>query len=88
VLRIPCPVCGLRDETEFVYREDARVQRPAHDETDVTVWHDAVFMRDNPRGPHLEYWHHVHGCREVLVVERDTLTHEIGHCRLAREVRR
>jgi methylglutamate dehydrogenase subunit B len=85
LLRIPCPVCGLRDETEFAYREDAGVLRPAHDDTDLAVWRDAVFIRDNPRGRHLEYWHHVHGCREVLVVERDTLTHEFGLCRLARE---
>lgn len=88
MLRIPCPVCGVRDETEFVYREDASVRRPEPSEMDPTAWHDAVFLRDNPRGRHLEYWHHVHGCREIVVVERDTHTHEIGPCRLAREVER
>jgi len=85
LLRIACPICGVRDETEFTYAEDATVRRPDEDETDLTVWHDAVFLRGNPRGAHQEYWHHVHGCREVLIVERNTLTHKIGRCRLARE---
>ena len=86
MLRIHCPVCGLRDESEFSYGGDATVVRPAHDETSIDVWHDYVFLRDNPRGPHREYWHHVQGCRQWLVVERDTLTHKIGEAALARDV--
>ncbi|MES0003095.1 sarcosine oxidase subunit delta [Mesorhizobium sp. M0051] len=86
MLRIPCPVCGLRDETEFNYGEDASVRRPDMDETDQKVWHDYVFIRDNLRGPHKEYWHHVSGCRQWIVVDRDTLTHEIFGSALAREV--
>ena len=86
MLRITCPVCGLRDETEFSYGGDATVLRPAHDEANADVWFDFVFLRDNPRGPHREYWHHVHGCRQWLVVERDTLTHKIGGAVLARDV--
>ncbi|MER8543332.1 sarcosine oxidase subunit delta [Mesorhizobium sp. M1334] len=86
MLRIPCPVCGLRDETEFNYGEDASVRRPDMDETDQKIWHDYVFIRDNPRGPHKEYWHHVSGCRQWIVVDRDTLTHEIFGSALAREV--
>ncbi|MCG8545263.1 MAG: sarcosine oxidase subunit delta family protein [Alphaproteobacteria bacterium] len=87
MLRIDCPICGLRDETEFSYGGDATVVRPAMDEADPKVWLDYVFMRDNPRGAHREYWHHASGCRQWLVVERDTLTHEIGACRLAREAK-
>lgn len=86
MLRIRCPVCGLRDEAEFSYGGDATVVRPAHDETDPEKWFDFVFLRDNPRGPHREYWHHVHGCRQWLVVQRDTLTHAIGDVVLARDV--
>lgn len=86
MLRIPCPVCGLRDETEFSYGEDASVRRPDMNEADQKVWHDYVFIRDNPRGPHKEYWHHVSGCRQWIVVDRDTLTHEIFGSALAREV--
>jgi sarcosine oxidase subunit delta len=76
----------LRDETEFVYGGDATVARPALDDTDPAVWLAYVFLRDNPRGPHREYWHHVHGCRQWLIQERDTLTHQRGGCRLAKDV--
>ncbi|WP_095204427.1 sarcosine oxidase subunit delta [Mesorhizobium carmichaelinearum] len=86
MLRIPCPVCGLRDETEFSYGADATVRLPDMNEADPKVWHDYVFIRDNPRGPHKEYWHHVSGCRQWIVVHRDTLTHEIFGSALAREV--
>ncbi len=86
MLRIPCPICGLRDETEFSYGGDASVKRPAMAETDPKAWMDYVFYRGNPRGRHLEYWHHVQGCRQWLVVERDTVSHVISGCRLAREV--
>jgi methylglutamate dehydrogenase subunit B len=86
MLRINCPVCGLRDETEFTYGGDATVLRPAATEGDPVKWLDYVFFRDNPRGPHREYWHHVTGCRQWLVVERNTLTHEIGDVHLSRDV--
>jgi sarcosine oxidase subunit delta len=86
MLRINCPVCGLRDESEFTYGGDATVIRPEMNETDAKRWVDYVFYRDNPRGPHKEYWHHVFGCRQWLVQDRDTLTHEMGACTLAREV--
>ncbi|MEM8588617.1 MAG: sarcosine oxidase subunit delta [Pseudomonadota bacterium] len=85
MLRIPCPVCGLRDETEFSYGGHASVKRPAMAETDPKAWMNYVFYRDNPRGRHLEFWHHVQGCRQWLVVERDTVSHVISDCRLARE---
>lgn len=83
MIRIPCPICGLRDETEFTYGGDASRVRPDLTETDMDVWHDYVFSRPNPRGLHIEFWHHVHGCRQVLVVERDTLSHDVSGCRLA-----
>lgn len=86
MLRLHCPICGLRDETEFTYGGDATVRRPKDDETDPRPWLDYVFYRDNPRGAHLEYWQHQHGCRQWLVVERDTLTHAVRSCRLARDV--
>ena len=88
MLRIMCPVCGLRDETEFNYGGDATVVRPAIDETAPNVWLDYVFFRDNPRGDHREFWHHVLGCRQWLVAERNTLTNEIGTVDLARHTKR
>ncbi|MGH1467068.1 MAG: sarcosine oxidase subunit delta [Cognatishimia sp.] len=85
MIRINCPICGPRNETEFTYGADANVSRPAMDETEVQPWVDYVFNRENPRGWHKEYWHHVQGCRQWLVLERNTLTHEIAGCSLARE---
>ena len=59
MLRIKCPICGLRDETEFTYGADAIVRRPDMDETNPQDWLNYVFYRDDPKGPHKEYWHHV-----------------------------
>jgi sarcosine oxidase subunit delta len=46
-------------------------------------WHDAIFLRENICGMQSETWHHVNGCRMWLVVERDTMTHEIKSVRPA-----
>ena len=78
MLRINCPFCGLRDHEEFSYEGDASITYPALDNHDEEAWYRAVFLRKNPRGPHLEYWYHSAGGRMWLKVERDTLTHEIG----------
>lgn len=86
MLRIVCPICGLRDETEFTYGGDASLRRPDMAESSPRAWLDYVFMRDNPRGPHREYWHHVTGCRQWIVVERNTLDHTISGSFLARKV--
>ncbi len=84
-MRIPCPLCGPRTSEEFTYLGDATVRRPHPEESDLTAWHDYVYLRDNPRGPHEELWHHVGGCRAWLVVRRDTATHEVFGARLARD---
>jgi sarcosine oxidase subunit delta len=85
MLRIPCPFCGERDHHEFAYGGDATVRRPALDDRDPETWHRYVFIRDNPRGPHREYWQHTGGCRAWIVVERDTATHAIHGAWLAAE---
>lgn len=82
MLRIPCPFCGPRDHAEFDYEGDATVTYPPLDAPE-DAWFEAVFLRANPRGPHSEYWRHAQGCGAYLVVERDTLTHEIFSARLA-----
>lgn len=76
MFRIHCPYCGDRDQLEFSYGGDATVAEPALDAPE-DDWFEAVYQRDNPRGPHLEYWHHVGGCRQWIRVRRNTLTHEI-----------
>lgn len=85
MLRIDCPLCGLRDETEFLYGGDATRKWPDMAVTEVKPWLDYVFIRDNPRGPHVEHWQHTGGCRAWLVVERDTVTNAFGRVCLARE---
>lgn len=80
-MRIPCPVCGLRDQSEFVASGDASVALPAL-EASTDDWFEAVYLRTNPAGRHLEHWHHLAGCRLWLTVERDTRTHEILSVRL------
>ena len=83
MIRINCPVCGLRNETEFTYGGDASVKRPLMNETSAQQWLDYVFNRDNPKGSHQEYWQ-CNSCRQWLMVERNTLTHKVCKCRLAR----
>lgn len=74
---IPCPHCGPRDVQEFSYQGDATRKRPDPASTDVHAWHAYVYGRPNPAGPHREYWQHIGGCRAHIVVERDTLSHEV-----------
>ena len=85
MLRITCPCCGERDYTEFRYGGDASKARPAHGSGDLKAWHDHVFLFDNPKGLHREYWQHVLGCRQWLVLERNTATNEVGSSRPARD---
>src|SRR6202040_3330869 len=75
MLRIPCPWCGERDETEFHYRGDASRARPAA-EAGLAAFSAYVYERENPCGWHLEWGLHVGGCRKLLKVLRHPLTHE------------
>ena len=78
MLRIPCPWCGVRDETEFHYGGQAGIVRPEHpDELSDEEWADFLFMRDNPKGEFAERWVHAAGCRRWFKLVRDTVTHRI-----------
>jgi methylglutamate dehydrogenase subunit B len=77
MLRIPCPHCGLRDESEFRYRGDAGVVRP-EGEAGPEAFSAYVYERANPRGWHAEWLLHAGGCRQVLKVVRHTGTHAIA----------
>ena len=74
--RINCPWCGMRDEAEFQYQGDATVTRPEAD-ADEEAFFRYVYIRENPKGWHTEWWQHVGGCRQWVKVVRNTLTHEI-----------
>ncbi len=84
-MRIPCPYCGLRDVAEFTYQGDATVTRPDPASDDQAAWNAYVYDRANPAGKHREYWQHSGGCRALLVVERDTVTHTVGKVTYARD---
>ncbi|HRD75475.1 MAG TPA: sarcosine oxidase subunit delta [Hyphomicrobiaceae bacterium] len=82
--QIRCPHCGVRDEYEFRYRGDASVTRPAAD-AGRNAFYDHVYVRKDPKGWHIEWWHHVGGCRQWVKVVRNTLTHEIARTGTAGE---
>ena len=77
MLRINCPFCGLRNHHEFTYLEDGSVTMPDLNNAEKEAWYEAVFLRENTRGTHIEDWHHTQGCRMVVRVKRDTATHKI-----------
>ncbi|MBM3573981.1 MAG: sarcosine oxidase subunit delta [Alphaproteobacteria bacterium] len=88
MLLIDCPYCGPRDQREFNYGADAQIKRPA-DPAAVTdqEWHDYIYIRQNPRGPHVELWHHNAGCRRWIKVRRDMVTHEmLGSARMDQDL--
>ncbi len=82
MLFIPCPVCGERPEDEFGFGGDANVAHPGPGAR-LEDYADYLYLRDNPSGPHSELWVHRYGCRSWLVVERDTVTHQIIRAELA-----
>jgi sarcosine oxidase subunit delta len=76
-MRIPCPYCGERDLSEFIYYGDP-TPRPDPTASDAPRrFYEAIYLRDNPAGPHEELWYHANGCRSWVRVKRDTRTHEI-----------
>lgn len=70
-----CPFCGPRPETEFHFGGDAGNLRPSGDISAV-VWSNYLYFRNNSRGITREIWMHL-ACREVFLMERDTVSHEV-----------
>ena len=53
------PLLGPRDAQEFVYLGDAGlIHRPDGMTASVEDFHDYVYQRVNPAGPHRELWYH------------------------------
>ena len=70
---------GGGEEDELRVRIDLAQRlfdQPAPD-AGADAFHDYVYMRTNPKGWHVEWWHHVGGCRQWIKVARHTVTHEI-----------
>ena len=79
-MRLQCPWCGERDAGEFTYKGDASAKRPPIESDDLAAHQAYVFDRENPAGPHREVWLHSGGCRNHVIVTRDTVTHEVLTC--------
>ncbi len=78
MIRIECPWCGLRSESEFTCGGQSHIVRPENPaEVSDEIWAEYLYQRENPRGLHRERWRHTYGCRQWFNVIRDTVTHEI-----------
>ena len=75
-MRVSCPYCGLRDQREFTVTGHAgALDRPATD-AGAEAWDDYLHNRDNLAGVTREMWLHT-PCGAWLVVERNTVTHDL-----------
>lgn len=77
MLLLTCPYCGVdADETELSPGGEAHLKRygPGSDDD---AFEEYMFLRDNPRGVHLERWRHAYGCGKWFLAARCTQTLEV-----------
>jgi len=79
MMLIPCPHCGPRAQSEFIYERtvDSVVPLDALSQEAMAK----LFTRNNPRGVDDEIWRHTYGCRAWMVLTRHRVTNEISECR-------
>jgi methylglutamate dehydrogenase subunit B len=87
-MRIPCPYCGERSNDEFTVLGDADVLLNRPTDLSLPAFDTYAHARSNPAGPHRELWYHQAGCRQWLVVRRDTRSHAILDVSFARTIQR
>ena len=87
-MRIPCPYCGERSNDEFTVLGDADAILNRPTDMMLPAFDAYVHARKNPAGPHRELWYHQGGCRQWLVVHRDTRSHAVLGAELARTSQR
>ncbi len=77
MLILTCPYCGVAaDETELAPGGQAHLTREGP-EASKEAFETYMFLRDNPRGVHLERWRHAHGCGKWFLAARATDTLEV-----------
>jgi len=77
VLVLTCPYCGVAaDETELAPGGAAHLKRAGSGSSD-EAFETYRFLRDNPRGVHLERWRHAYGCGKWFLSARHTVTMEV-----------
>lgn len=77
MLILECPYCGIKgEETEFHAGGEAHLKRfgPGSSDEDFETY---LFMRENPKGVHLESWRHANGCGKWFHAARCTMTLEV-----------
>ena len=75
MLLVPCPYCGPRPEIEFRCGGEAHIAAARPGDGDATrTGRDYLYYRTNPKGPHRERWHHLHGCGRWFNAVRDTVS--------------
>ena len=57
MLRLSCPYCGPRDETEFAYGGESHISRPPP-EVGGAEWANYLYFRRNVKGVAFERWQH------------------------------
>ena len=72
-LQVPCPHCGTRSYTEFVFGGEERPIEADDAEMDFA----RVFLPRNAAGLQRERWFHALGCRTWFTLTRDTTTNAI-----------
>jgi sarcosine oxidase subunit delta len=64
-----------RPEIEFRYGGEAHIARPGDPSAlSDAEWAAFLYARTNPKGPHAERWHHIHGCGRFFNAVRDTVS--------------
>ncbi len=86
-MRLTCPYCGERDRREFTYQGAAVALSRPSENAGPEAWDDYLHNRDNPAGATRDLWYH-DPCGAWLVVERDTVTHEIQAATPVKEAKR
>ena len=77
MINIPCPFCGLRNESEFSFGGPVKPDRPDTNSVTDEQWVEYLTTVPNPLGAVQERWWHVRGCGTWLTIWRDTRTHDI-----------
>ena len=79
MMRIDCPNCGARAQSEFTYERTVdSIVTPDMSPDDAMRM---LYTRANPRGVDDELWRHTFGCRAWLVLRRHRVTHVIEDIR-------
>lgn len=85
-MRIPCPLCGLRDRREFYYYGTTDYLDRPSEQSSLDDLDNHLFLRDNHAGETKDLWYHENGCTAWMVVTRNTVTHAISGAELVMDL--